>query len=111
MKIVVNNLPVDITEDRLKNFFDQIGAVESVRIKTSPFTGRPSGSGTVEMALDVDAFRAVNCFNGATFKDRKIYLVEAQPLLAQARHFLKDTVTVHTKNFQFPVILRKKHDH
>jgi cold-inducible RNA-binding protein len=91
-KIIVENLPSDITEESLNNIFSQIGAVESVRIKTDILSRRPKGSGYVEMCLDVDAFRAINCFNGASFKDKKIILKEARPLVEQARHILKHAI-------------------
>jgi RNA recognition motif-containing protein len=91
-KIYVENLPVDITEDRLKDNFAQIGPVESVKIKTDLLSRRPKGSGYVEMALDVDAYRAVNCFNGAVLKDRKIYLKEAKPFYARAKDLIHHRV-------------------
>ena len=89
-RIYVENLPPDITPERLKNIFDQIGEVQSVRIKTDFLTMRPKCSGIVEMALDVDAYRAVNCFEGATFENGKIHLKEEDPLMERARHALSD---------------------
>lgn len=91
-KIIVENLPSDITEESLKNIFSQIGAVESVRINTDLLSRRPKGSGYVEMSLDVDAFRAINCFNGASFKDKKVSLKEARPLVEEAKQILKHTI-------------------
>jgi RNA recognition motif-containing protein len=91
-KIIVENLPYDITEESLKNFFSQIGAVESVRINTDLLSRRPKGSGCVEMSLDVDAFRAINCFNGASLKDKKVALKEARPLIEQAKYILKQAI-------------------
>ncbi len=109
-KIYVQNLPFDITEDRLKDIFAQIGDVESVKIRTDLITHRPKGSGYVEMSLDVDAYRAVNCFNGATLRDKKIYLKEAKPFYEWAKDVLRQRVSMfaqkaedikrqYTKNF------------
>jgi RNA recognition motif-containing protein len=87
-KIYVDNLPADMTEDGLKDFFAQIGEVQSVRIKKdllTMLTDHPKGHGIVEMTLEVDAYRAVNVFEGATFKDRKIHLEEARPLIDKAK--------------------------
>ena len=87
-KIFIENLPSDMTEEGLKNVFAQIGEVHSVKIKTellARFTHEHKGYGIVEMALDVDAYRAINCFEGATFKDRKIHLEEDKPLLEKAK--------------------------
>ena len=89
-KIYVENLPCDITEERLKDVFAQVGAVEAIRIQADLLTLRTTCSGTVEMSLDVDAFRAVNCFNGAMFRDRKIHVEEAKPLYEKARELLRD---------------------
>jgi cold-inducible RNA-binding protein len=91
-KVYVDNLPCDITEERLKDVFAQIGAVEAVKVQTDLLTLRTRCSGTVEMSLDVDAFRAVNFFNGATFKDRKIHVEEAKPLYVKAKEIWRDRV-------------------
>ncbi|MGE5172765.1 MAG: RNA recognition motif domain-containing protein [Betaproteobacteria bacterium] len=93
-KIFVENLPFDITEDMLKDIFAQIGDVESVKIQTDLITHRPKGSGYVEMSLDVDAYRAVHCFNGATLKDKKIYLKEAKPFYERAKDMLRQRVSM-----------------
>jgi RNA recognition motif-containing protein len=91
-RIYVENLPCDISEERLKDVFAQIGSVESVKLETDLITRRPKCAGYVEMSLDVDAYRAVNCFNGATFKDRKIHVEEAKPLYAKAKEMWRDRV-------------------
>jgi RNA recognition motif-containing protein len=87
-KIYVDNLPIDMTEDRLKDVFAQIGEVQSVKITKdllTLLTDHPKGHGIVEMTLEVDAYRAVNVFDGATFKDRKIHLEETKPLIDKAK--------------------------
>jgi RNA recognition motif-containing protein len=91
-RIYVENLPSDITAERLKAIFDQIGEVQSVqlKIKADFLTKRTNCSGIVEMALDVDSYRAVNCFEGATFKDGKIHLKEEDPFMEKARNVLTD---------------------
>ncbi len=89
MKISVENLPADITEEGLKDVFGQIGEVQSVKLKTDLLTWQPNGQGIVDMALEVDAYRAINCFEGATFKDRKIHVRETYPLLEKAKIVLE----------------------
>jgi RNA recognition motif-containing protein len=96
IKILIENLPSDITEDSLRDVFSQIGFVESVKIQTDLLTHRPKGSGYVEMSLDVDADRAVNCFNGATFKDRKIYVQVAKPFYERAVQVLRERLSEMT---------------
>ncbi len=88
-RIYVENLPTDISEENLKDIFTQVGAVEAVKIQTDLITRHSKGSGYVQMLLDVDAFRAVNCFNGATLKDRKICLKEAKPFHERAKDMLR----------------------
>ncbi|MGE5809595.1 MAG: RNA recognition motif domain-containing protein [Nitrospirota bacterium] len=92
-KIHVENLPCDISEERLRDIFAQIGSVESVKLETDLITRRPKCAGYVEMSLDVDAFRAVNCFDGATFKDRKIHVEEAKPFYERAKEVLMNRFT------------------
>jgi len=87
-KIRVENLPPDITEERLKDIFSQIGDVQSVIIKKDLLTGRRKGYGFVEMSLDVDAFRAVNILDGTAFKDKRIHLKEEKPLIERAKDIL-----------------------
>ena len=85
MKISVENLPADITEERLKDVFGQMGEVQSVKLKTDLLTWQPNGQGVVDMTLEVDAYRAINCFEGATFKNGKIHVKETYPLLEKAK--------------------------
>jgi RNA recognition motif-containing protein len=96
MKISVANLPVDITEERLRDVFSQIGEVQSVKLKTDLLTWEPNGQGIVDMALEVDAYRAINCFEGATFKDRKIHVKETYPLLEKAKNVLEHITDGHS---------------
>ncbi len=88
-RIYVENLPSGISEELLKDIFAQIGDVEAVKIETALLTRHSKGSGYVEMSLDVDAFRAVNCFDGAVLNDKKIHLKEAKPLHERARDMLR----------------------
>lgn len=89
-KIYVENLPFDITAERLQGIFSQIGEVQSVKIRPDFLTRRKKCSGIVEMSLDVDSYRAVNCFEGATFKNGKIHLKEDEPLIDKAKHVWTD---------------------
>jgi RNA recognition motif-containing protein len=96
MKISVENLPADITEEGLKDVFGQIGEVQSVKLKTDLFTWQPNGQGIVDMTLEVDAYRAINCFEGAAFKDRKIHVKETYPLLEKAKNVLEHITDGHS---------------
>jgi RNA recognition motif-containing protein len=107
-RISVENLPPDITEERLRDIFSQIGEVQSVKIQTDLITRRPTGRGFVEMSLDVDAYRAVNFFEGATIKDRKIHLVEEIPLIDRAKDIFAHAIMQQRLNLSR---WREKHSH
>ncbi len=91
-RLFIENLPPDVTEERLRDIFAQIGEVESVQLQTDLITRRPKGAGFVDMSLDVDAWRAMYCLDGATMKDRKIHVTECTPLLERARRILNQNI-------------------
>jgi len=91
-RVFVENLPSDMTEDRLRDIFTQIGAVETVKIQSDLITRRPKGTGYVDMSLDVDAYRAVNIFNGVTLQDKRIHLKEVRPFYERAIDLLRQRV-------------------
>ncbi len=93
-RIYVENLPKDISEENLKDIFAQVGAVEAVKIQTALLTRHSKGAGYIDMSLDVDAFRAVNCFDGAMLNDKKIHLKEAKPLHERAKDVLRRRAAV-----------------
>jgi RNA recognition motif-containing protein len=75
----VENLPSNITSVALKDIFIQIGDVQTVTLKMD---SQSSLRGFVEMFLDLDVYRAVNCFDKAIIKDRKIRLTEYRAKIA-----------------------------
>jgi RNA recognition motif-containing protein len=75
----VGNLSYQATEEDLRELFQQAGTVESVRIITDQFTGRPRGFGFVEMATKEEAERAIDQLNGRLFRDRNLVVNEARP--------------------------------
>ena len=78
-KLFVGNLSFQATEEDLRELFQQAGTVESVRIVTDQFTGRPRGFGFVEMASKEEAAKAVEMLNGRLFRDRNLVVDEARP--------------------------------
>ncbi len=78
-KLFVGNLSFQATEEDLRELFQQAGTVESVRIITDQFTGRPRGFGFVEMATQEEANKAVELLNGRMFRDRSLVVNEARP--------------------------------
>ncbi|MCK9418122.1 MAG: RNA-binding protein [Nitrospirae bacterium] len=96
MKISVENLPNSITEERLKDVFGQMGEVQSVKLKTDLLTWQLNGQGVVDMTLEVDAYRAINCFEGAIFTDKKIHVKETYPLFEKAKNALEHITDGHS---------------
>jgi cold-inducible RNA-binding protein len=78
-KLFVGNLSYQATEEDLRELFQQAGAVQSVRIITDQFTGRPRGFGFVEMSTKEEAERAIEQLNGRLFRDRNLVVNEARP--------------------------------
>jgi len=78
-KLFVGNLSFQATEEDLRELFAQAGNVETVRIITDQFTGRPRGFGFVEMATKEEAQKAVEQLNGRLFRDRNLVVDEARP--------------------------------
>jgi RNA recognition motif-containing protein len=78
-KLFVGNLSFQATEEDLRELFQQAGTVESVRIVTDQFTGRPRGFGFVEMTTKEEATKAIEMLNGRLFRDRNLVVDEARP--------------------------------
>ena len=78
-KLFVGNLSFQATEEDLRELFAQAGTVETVRIITVQFTGRPRGFGFVEMATKEEATKAIEMLNGRLFRDRNLVVDEARP--------------------------------
>mgnify|MGYP000861897654 CR=1 FL=1 len=74
-KLYVGNLPFSTSEDEVKEFFSQIGEVESVKIITDRETGRSRGFCFVEME---NADEAISNLNGKELGGRKITVSEAR---------------------------------
>src|SRR5437867_12542487 len=78
-KLFVGNLSFQATEEDLRELFAQAGTVETVRVITDQFTGRPRGFGFVELATKQEAQKAVEMLNGRLFRDRNLVVDEARP--------------------------------
>ncbi len=79
MNIFVGSLPYSIEEADLKGFFEEYGAVDSVKIISDKFTGRSKGFGFVEMPNDAEAQKAIEELNGGTLEGRTIVVNKSEP--------------------------------
>ena len=76
--IYVGNLSYDVTDDKLRQAFEQHGPVTSARVIMDGATGRPRGFGFVEMD-DADADKAIAALNGTELDGRTLTVNEARP--------------------------------
>lgn len=79
-KLYVGGLAYSTTQDSLKNYFAQAGAVETATIIMDKMTGNSKGFGFVEMASDEEAQKAIEMFNGKDFEGRSLTVNEARPM-------------------------------
>ena len=79
MNIYVGNLDFKVTENDLKEIFEEYGAVSSAAVITDKHSGRSKGFGFVTMENQDQAITALKKLNGATIKTRVIVVNEAKP--------------------------------
>lgn len=79
-KLYVGNLPFSVTDESLRQMFQQAGQVESAKIITDRDTGRAKGFGFVEMSTEQEAADAITKFNGSDVEGRSLTVNEARPM-------------------------------
>lgn len=78
MKLLIRNLDRSVTEDELKNMFQEFGAVQSCNIVLDRDTGESKGFGFVEMPKPGEAKVAIKNLNYKTIGDTKIRVKKAE---------------------------------
>ena len=78
MNIYVGNLNYDLSEDDLKNAFEEYGAVESVKIIIDRYSGRSKGFGFIEMKNNDEAKVAMEALSGKELSGRTLVINEAR---------------------------------
>ncbi len=79
MNIYVGNLPFNISEDEIRDAFEQYGAVDSARIIMDKFTNRSRGFGFVEMPDGDEAQAAIDTLHESQLGGRSLVVNEARP--------------------------------
>lgn len=79
VQIYAGNLSYRMTEDSLKELFEQHGEVTSVKIIRDRETGRAKGFGFVEMSDKEKAENAIKKLDGAEVEGRNIKVNFARP--------------------------------
>lgn len=77
-RLFVGNLPFDMTETDLREFFSPIGSLSTVIIPTDRDTGKPRGFAFVEFDDPAQAEEASRQLNNKMFKGRAIAINEAR---------------------------------
>ncbi len=77
MNIFVGNLNYSITEDDIREIFEEYGELSSVKLITDKFTGKSKGFGFVEMADADEAKKAIEELNGAEVEGRTMVVNES----------------------------------
>lgn len=78
MNIYVGNLSYNLTEDELRQAFEEYGQVVSAKIIMDRYSGRSKGFGFVEMPSDEEAKSAISGANGKELKGRELKVNEAK---------------------------------
>jgi cold-inducible RNA-binding protein len=84
-KLFVGNLAYGVTEDELRELFEQQGTCESVSIVTDRDTGQSRGFAFVTMAAAEDAERAKKQLDGTDLKGRRLRVDAANDQSARPR--------------------------
>jgi RNA recognition motif-containing protein len=79
MNIYVGNLSREVTEDDLREAFEEFGQVASATVIKDKFSGESRGFGFVEMPAKAEAQSAINGLNGKELKGRTLNVNEARP--------------------------------
>jgi RNA recognition motif-containing protein len=79
MNIYVGNLAYNITEDNIRNLFEEFGEVESAKVIKDRFSGRSKGFGFIEMPSNSEADQAIKALNGKLIDGQHIKVNHANP--------------------------------
>jgi len=79
MNIYVGNLAHQMTDEELRQAFEEFGQVTEARIIMDKFSGESRGFGFVEMPSKKEAEKAIEEMNGKDLKGRALNVNEARP--------------------------------
>jgi|TARA_B110000014_G_scaffold14706_1_gene9823 RNA recognition motif-containing protein len=79
MNVYVGNLSYDLSEDDLKQAFEEFGEVTSAKIISDRYSGRSKGFGFVEMTSDDEGKAAIEALSGKELSGRTMVVNEARP--------------------------------
>ena len=85
MNIYVGNLAYKVSDNDLKEMFEEFGDVTSAKVITDRETGRSKGFGFVEMSDDQEAQNAIEDLDGTEMDGRNLKVNKAKPKSAGNR--------------------------
>ncbi len=90
MNIYVGNLNYNLTEDELRQVFEEFGEVSSAKIIIDKYSGRGKGFGFVEMANDEEASAAIEALNDKEVGGRNMKVNQAREKSDDNRRSYRD---------------------
>ncbi|HRK26987.1 MAG TPA: RNA-binding protein [Chitinophagales bacterium] len=87
MNLYVGNLDYGITDEDLREVFQEYGEVTAVKVIIDRETKRSKGFAFVEMANNDEGQKAINELNGALLEDRPLRVNEAREREERPRNF------------------------
>jgi len=89
MKLFVANLSYDVTDEVLRNAFEECGPVANAQVIMDRNTGRSRGFGFVEMETEDGMNAAIETLNGRNLEGREIVVkvAENKPPRRRSREF------------------------
>jgi RNA recognition motif-containing protein len=78
VRLFVGNLPYDVTESELREFFTPIGRPSRVFLPVDRETGKQRGFAFIELASQEEGDEAIRRLNSQSFKGRPIAVKEAR---------------------------------
>ena len=79
MRIFINNLPLDITDEDLETMFSAYGKVLSAKVVTDADSGESRGFGFVEMSTVQEGKTAIEELNGQNLREYILVVETARP--------------------------------
>ncbi len=90
MNIYVGNLNYNLSEDDLRQVFEEFGEVTSAKIIIDKYSGRGKGFGFVEMANDDEATAAIEALNDKEVSGRNMKVNQAREKSDDNRRSYRD---------------------
>lgn len=79
MNLYVGRLPRTANEAKLRELFEQYGAVTSIKMIKDKFTGALKGFAFIEMPENDQANEAISALNGMDYEGQRLVVSEARP--------------------------------